>query len=439
MHKRFTLLWLLLGLGSRLQVVASLSITEIIVLVMAPYVFARDYPLLKRHGIGPLLGLSLLVIAGCVIASIVNNSPPGAIWRGLAATGILSCSIVFAHWILCRDPAGFRWYILMLPMSVFVSTFIFQSAVELAMFGDSIDEIMRGPIFWISRLKPLVMAPTQGWYLQMPGFINIVAPLFMAVFAILTTTSGRSAMLGAVGFVVLVIVGGKTQRTMSRITRHFGALCMGGFLLVGVMYGAYKVSASQGWLGEDALKKYEKQTSGGQGGIGRLILGGRGDSVIGILACLDKPIVGWGPWALDENGYVDEFISKYGTLEDMQALAERNAQMVRVGLPVRMIPVHSHLTMFWAWYGIFGLIFILYISFVLVRYLKQDVAVVPQWFAWLACSVPGMFWAICFSPLTDRFGTPLFVVACLMARAIRKGTFHLPVEMIAEIEKTKGR
>lgn len=73
--------------------------------------------------------------------------------------------------------------------------------------------------------------------------------------------------------------------------------------------------------------------------------------------------------------------------------------------------------------------------FVLLRYLKQDVAAVPQWFAWLACSLPSMFWAIIFSGMVDRFGMTMIVVACLMARAVRKNRFQLPYEMIQEIEK----
>ena len=399
----------------------------------------RDYSLLKRHGIMQFFVLSLLVIVGCIIASIVNDSPFDAVMRGLAATSILSCSIVFSHWMLCRDPGGFKWYILMLPVSAVVSTFVFQTANELAQFGDSAKDIMSGPIFWISRLHPLVMAPTKGWYLQTPGFINIIAPMFMAVFSIMTTTSGRSAMLGAVGFAVLVIVGGKTRHSMSRIMRHFWAFCIGAILLCGVMYTVYKVSVIQGWLGEDARRKYEIQTSGGQGGVGRLILGGRGESVIGYFACMDKPIVGWGPWALDENDYAEKFISRYGTLEDVKAMNDFKAWRMRNGMPTRMIPVHAYITEFWVWYGVLGLIFILYIFFVLLRYLKQDVVVVPQWFAWLACSIPGVVWAIFFSPLTERFGTSLFVVACLMARAVRKGTFQLPIEMIEEIEKSERR
>ena len=168
MHKKLSYLWFLLGLGSRLQVVASLSITEIIVLVSAPYLFIRDYRQLKQDGIGLLFALSVMVIVGCVIASFTNHTAFQYVLRGLAVTSIVTCSIIFSHWILHADPGGFKWYILALPISAILSTFFFQSAVEVATLGESREEIMAGPIFWISRLNPLVMAPTRGWYLHMP-------------------------------------------------------------------------------------------------------------------------------------------------------------------------------------------------------------------------------------------------------------------------------
>ena len=165
----------------------------------------------------------------------------------------------------------------------------------------------------------------------------------------------------------------------------------------------------------------------------RLLLGGRGNSFIGLLACRDKPIVGWGPWARDENGYAEEFISKYGTQSDVEDLMRRSAQLSSL----RLLSCHSVLTEFWVWYGISGLIMALYILFVVIRFLKQDVAAVPQWFGWIACGIPGLLWNFLFNPLAERFGLPLFVVACLMARAVRKGSFRLPVDMIREIEKVE--
>lgn len=439
MHKKLTLLWFVLGLGSRLQVVASLSITEIIVLGLAPIIFFVNHRDMKRDGIMPFFILSLLVVVGCIVASIANRTPPQFILRGLAVTCIISCAIVFSHWILRRDPSGFKWFILALPISVIASTFMLRSSVEMSTLGETTQEIMEGPLFWISRVKPIVMAPTQGWYLQTPWGINIIAPLFMAGFSMVVSISGRSAALIALAFAVMVIVGGKTRRSISRISRHFWMIIIAGICFIMIAYVGYKMSAERGWLGEDARRKYDAQTEGGEGGIGRLLLGGRGESFIGLLACRDKPIVGWGPWARDENGYTEEFMLKYGTWEDYQNYVGYQLFLNKCGITDRMLSCHAYITEFWAWYGIWGLLFWLYVIFVLLRYLKQDVAAVPQWFAWVACSIPGVFWGIFFSPFSDRVATPLLVVACLMARAIREGRFKLPQEMMREIEKAESR
>ena len=185
--------------------------------------------------------------------------------------------------------------------------------------------------------------------------------------------------------------------------------------------------------------KYMMQTQG-QTGIMRLLIGGRGDSFMGLLACRDKPIIGWGPWAEDKNGYTEEFMVKYGTMEDVIKLFEQQQRQNRIGNDKRVLMHgHSHITGFWLWYGVFGLIFMLYVVFVVLRFLKQDVAAVPQWFGWLACSIPSLLWDIAFSPFQNRIGLPLFVVACLMARAIRKGWFRLPRNMIDEAERLERR
>ena len=439
MHKKLTLLWFVLGLGSKLQVIASLSITEMIVLISAPFLFIKGYRQMRSDGVMPFFLLSLMVILGCIVASIANGTRAEFVLRGLAVTVLVACSIIVSHWLIRRDPAGFKWFILAVPISAIISTFYFKASVEMTMLGESSEEIIRGPIFWITRLNPLVLAPTKGWYLQMPTVFNVLAPLFMVIFAMLMSISGRATALSAIGFAALVIIGGKTRRSMNRISRHFGLLCLIGISLVSVAYIGYKVFASNGWLGEDALKKYENQSEGGKGGLGRLILGGRGESFIGLLACRDKPIVGWGPWARDENGYTEEFMLKYGTWDDYQNFLGYQSFLIRYGITDRMLSCHAYITEFWAWYGIWGLVFWLYVIFVLLRYLKQDIAAVPQWYAWLACSIPGVFWGIFFSPFADRFGIPLFVVACLMARAVRQGRFSLPPEMIREIEKAERK
>jgi hypothetical protein len=58
---------------------------------------------------------------------------------------------------------------------------------------------------------------------------------------------------------------------------------------------------------------------------------------------------------------------------------------------------------------------------------------------WIAASIPGYFWGIFFSPWADRVGCIVFVVACLMARAVRKGAQRLPDYMQEEIFKVESK
>ena len=137
MNKRLTWIWLLLGLGNYLQVVASLSITELLVLVSAPFVFFKTRNEMKRDGVMPFYWLSLMVIVGCIIASIANKTEFPAVIRGMAVTCLVSCSIIVSHYLLRRDPGGFKWFIIGGAISMTLSTFIFKQSVEVTMLGAS--------------------------------------------------------------------------------------------------------------------------------------------------------------------------------------------------------------------------------------------------------------------------------------------------------------
>lgn len=442
MKKHSMWLWFLLGLGSEMQIIASLSFTELFALIVGPFLFIRNRLQMQRDGVLPFLYLALCVFVGCVIACFVNQTRFEFALRGYAVTCIIPCAIIVSHWVIRRDPNGFKWFLFGAALSVVLCTFVFQKSVEVAGLAggeagsDAADLIIAGPIFWISRLKGFVLLLTQGWYLHTPILWDIPAALFMAGFSILTTASGRSASLSALAFVGILVVGGKRLKTMrDRFCRHFWLLVVLSVVGVFLAKAGYEIAATNGWLGEESLKKYEMQTKGDKS-LKALLLGGRMESFCGLIACVEKPIIGFGPWALDDGRYIETFLTKYGKQEDVEALV-RNTMANPSAM--RLIPCHAYITEFWLWYGISGLVFWLYVLFVFVRYLRQDCWVVPQWFAWLACTVPGFCWSIFFSPLNNRFTPILFVVACLMARAVRMGWFPLPPEMVREIEENERK
>lgn len=444
MQKKHTLAWFLFGLGSQLQIIASLSFTELFVFAAAPFIFLREKDYMKRNGIMPFFWISFLVVVGCVVACIANHTEPMFVLRGMAVTCLLPCTVVVGHWMLRRDMGGFKWMLIGTAISSVLCTFIFQKSVEVSglaggVSGESaVDAIMSGPIYWINRLNAMLSAIPKGWYLQCPIIISIAVPVFMAGFSMLTTTSGRSAALGAIGTVGLILIGGKKRETIRRrLCNNFGLWCCIAIVGIFCMHTLYQVAATQGWLGEDALRKYEQQTQGDTS-IMALLLGGRMESFCGLIACVDKPIIGFGPWAKDEANYTGEFLAKYGTYEDSVNYACEMEQNLMRGRTISLIQCHAYITEFWLWYGIFGLLFWLYVIFVLIRYLKQDCWAVPQWFMWIAASIPGYFWGIFFSPWSDRVGGIVFVVACLMARAVRLNKINLSLEMENELIKKES-
>lgn len=433
------LLWFIFGLGSQTQFLASLSFSEAFVLVAAPFVFIGELPHMRRNGVMPLFILSISVVIGCVVSCIANRTPSVCMIRGLAVTCLLSCSIVVCHWMMRKHMNGFKWWLVGAAVSGIVCTFVFQKSVEVTQLagGDAgasaSRDIMNGTLYWIGRLKSFAILPSNGWYLQCPLSYSILAPLGIAVFALLTSISGRSAAATAIASACLVVIGGKTRKSMMRIGKYFYLLVVLGVVAACIVKAIYTYSASSGMLGEDARRKYERQTHG-DSSFKSILLGGRFDSFCGLLACVDKPIIGFGPWALDNNGYVAEFLNRYAGAEDFANYIRYETAMKERGVYyARLIPCHSIIVMFWLWYGVAGLVFWLYVCYVFIRYLRQDCWAVPQWYMWLAAGLPIWFWNILFSPLGDRVGSMMFIVACLLARAVRLGVQPLPLDMIEEI------
>ena len=434
----------LMGLGSGLQIWWSLSITEVIALAMFPCVFSDEYRYMKRNGITTYFWLAVLAFIGCAISCWVNHCSFQQSLRGLSVTGLFLASIVVGHRMLRKNMNCYKWFLVGFVISHILNMFVFQSSAVITgatgIAGGSggmevTEAIINNNVLFSCQFIPPLKLPTQAFYLHTPMWWDVIIIGIAGMLPILNSTSGRSTVLETVGFIGLLLLGGKSIRTMKRVSRHFITLLCLGIIFIFVAKSFYSYAAKSGLMGEEALKKYEMQTQRGEGVLS-LLMGGRMETFCGLFACFDKPIVGHGPWAVDNNGYIDDYMSKYGTEEDYKLLAM--SQMNNPG-KARLLPGHSHIITSWLWYGIFGLILWLYILYALFRFLRQDCYVVPQWYAWITCGIPTALWGIFFSPLGDRFTTPLFYVAILLARAVRFGKQPLPYEMIREIEENERK
>lgn len=431
--------WLfLLGTFSmtQVQLIGSIGISELVIFITAPFIFLKDYAILKHDGFGTLLFLLFSCCVGCVVGSIVNETPIVYALKGFASPYALFCGVVVGHRLLRKAPDGLKWFVLGVALSVTINIFIFQRSVESVIYAegekglDAVNGIMSSPIFWTARIKAWIDVPIHGWYMQCPTFFSVFIPIAYVIFAMLTTASGRSAALGAIGSIVIVLAARKSVERMRRLQKSFFVFLCTAVIMVIVITSAYKYAATSGILGEDAQRKYEGQTKGREGVLA-LLMGGRLEFFVGLYANLQKPIIGYGPWALDQDGYYEDFLYKYGSSEDFDKYQITKEWQLKQGYFVRnLLPSHSHIIGFWQAYGIAGLLLWLYVLGQIVRYFRKDLISVPAWFGFIAVATPSLLWNVFFSPLGDRISVAMFMVALMFTRSVRMGRFYLPHSMM---------
>lgn len=437
MNRKLTFAWFLLGLGSQLQVVFSLSISEVLVLIVAPFLVVSEIQHMRRHGVLPFFYMAVLLFLGCIVSLIANHAQSYQAVRGVSITVVVLCMVVVGHYMLRTDPDGLKWYFWGAMLSGFICIFVFQKSVEVySARGADVESIIAGPTFWIQRLGSIFTTPILAYYLKIPLAYSFAASLLLAIFSIMTSASGRAASLAFIGAAAIVILGRKKRKSMMSLGRHFILVLCSAIVGIFTIKAVYQWAALNNYLGEKARAKYEHQTAGGSGII-KLLIGGRADAFVGLLAIAEAPVLGKGYWAPDTEDYYEMFLAKYGTPDDYDEYMKWSG--LRMSMGMRNIPCHSHITSFWLWFGLPGLLFWLYVIYVILRYLKNDAPAVPQWFYWLAAGSPGIIWHVFFSPFNARVGLPLYVVGMLIARAVRLGKYQLPFKMIREIDEAERR
>ena len=262
--KRASWLLSLIGLGSLTQIKIgfSIGISEIFVYLAAPFLYIKNAHILKRDGMMPLLFLGLLVNIMNVVAGYANQIPTYFYFKGFASTYPLLAFPVVLHHLLSKNPIGHRWLFLGAALSNVVNIFMFQTSFEVDTYVQgvqgtaAISAIMSGPIFWIGRLLRFIRLPYDGWFWQTPLGYTIFAPIGLAAFSMLTSESGRSAALGALGSSFIAIFCGKSRERMRTFGRNIWLILGVGVIGVFIAHAGYRYAAVNGILGERARDKY---------------------------------------------------------------------------------------------------------------------------------------------------------------------------------------
>ena len=431
----------LLGLFAETKVYlyGAIALSELVIFALTPILVLKHYYRMRREGFLPFIFMMGGLIVSMLMSSAWNHTPlPYVIKQFAMLYGILAYYICFYE-LLRRNMRGLGWFFFGLAISSIITIYALNPTATVTESGfayigqEDTYDIVRGPLFWISRIRAFGQIPLVGAYLQTPIVYSVLTPIAFAVFAMVSTISGRSAALVVLLSSLLIFIGRKSREKMQRISRHFLVFVVLGLIGVVLFKFVYSYTASTGMLGEDARGKYEKQTSQG-GGMLRLLMGGRKEFFTAIPAALDNPIMGYGSNPLDTHGYAYQFILKYGDETDIKSYNKWRLDALRVGYQIP-IPTHSHVMWAWITCGLFGLIFFLWWLYLIYQYLRHYIAAIPQWYGYFALTIPSFLWNFFFSPITQRWQLGLFAACLFFARAVGRGTMRLPPDMELEAEK----
>lgn len=414
----------LMGLFSQTQIhlIGYLDISEAFCYVAGPICLILDWPKLRKHGFGAFLGVWFLCIIGAWMSSLCNDTPTAFMLRGIASPFSVFCIACVFHRILSQDLKSFKWFLLGAAISGIVSVFIFQRGTSIGRAGgeltgeEAVESVTNYSLFWLVQIGTWLVLPLQAWYLKTPKWYCIVFGLWFMLYGLFSAGS-RSGLLVAALFLFLIWIAGKTRDSMMFMKKHFTTFMIV-FLTIGpLMATFYKYCAVNGIAGEKAQEKYLKQT-GGKSGILNLLKGGRGEFFVGLAACVERPIIGYGPWARDRDGFLYRYIKENGSDESLDDYNRALKYGFTPGLPS-----HSHVITFWLWFGVFGLICMLYTGWLYFSTLKNRMHIVPELYGYFAFMLPSVAWAWFFSPFGQRTASTLLMVLCLFTRAIEQGRF----------------
>lgn len=437
-------LWIfLIGLFIRTQVhvIGYMGLSEFFVFLVAPIICIQDWPILKRSGFGTLFAFLFAVMIGCCLSSVYNGTHIQLFLRGFAACySVFAFAVVFAR-LLRGNIGDVKWFFLGAAISGIISIYIMQgtaltrSGADINLRGEAaVEEIKNGALFWVGRIGPFIQLPIQMFYLKCPLLYSIIAPLFVGGMALVSSRgSGRSVFLTVVVSVLLIAFGRKridSIRRMMRMLPLYACVLMVSLVPIKM---AYSYAASTGMLGEHAERKYNDQTKRGTDLISMLI-SGRTDFFIGLYACCQQPIMGYGPWPQDVYGYRAYFYSKYGTDDELKNVHEYSDLWA-----LKTIPAHSHIVGFWLEYGLIGLLFWFYVLYHIFHFLRKNMDVIPHLYGYIALALPGYVWGIFFSPFGSRASTAMFMVVFLTAESIRRGRMRLSDSEMREIWEANKR
>lgn len=163
-----------------------------------------------------------------------------------------------------------------------------------------------------------------------------------------------------------------------------------------VVDGIYEKGANDGYFGESVREKYLMQKNTNMG-----LASGRHDFFMSAALVFQNPVLGYGSYAEDKNGFREDFLWRHGM--DLSVSQDSN-----------MLPGHSYLLGAWVYAGLLGALFFIFVLKIVFKTLKYGNFLYDTRMSAMYLYVTILYvWNILFSPFADRMNF-LFIVITLI-------------------------
>jgi hypothetical protein len=402
----------LLGLGSitQIRIIGSFAISEIFCLFLAPFVFLKCFDQIHKSRMWSMLGFAILWFFSAVGTDCWHESVLINALKGCGAIVVLITAMICAFGLLRDDLMRIRYYAVGVAGSYIISIFAFQPASLVGWANDagtSISEIMDYQRFYVSVVMSGLAAIAAIAYGKMPGGVTL---LLLAIAGLNLMQGSRSAFLFCLLAATIAVMG--RVRDMRKMLRNSWKIVMVMTITLLASKYTYEVIVQKGWMGDAELRKYENAAATKIG-----LLSGRSEFFAAGFAIKDSPIMGYGSWALDKEGYGLQCAEWLGDEEKI-----RIESFYLVHHFVDYIPSHSHIMGAWVWHGFLGFVFWLAVFIWIIRYFRNGLLLCRPLIAFNAMSFSGALWALFFSPISMRiaWGILLATIAVTLTEVDRR-------------------
>ena len=349
--------------------------------------------------------LMTIWLAGAVMSDLYRGSAPNDFLRGWSRLILLGVNIAMI-WLLCKGSLKL------------ISLYSMSSGAAMVIGAlTSSDPLTRSAPWKFGMgagLITLVAGLTGIPYFRkgIQKFFPEIAILGLSMVSLLLNSRTMFAIGAlAAGYSLLSRWILLHRRSISKLA--FSSIVLVGALVAQAIVMAYEYSASQGWLGEYARRKYLMQVDNDAG----LFVSGRSESLVSLEAIRDMPILGHGSWAKDPYYSIVYYVKQK-----------------ELGLPVPpswqqfgadseyIIQSHSHLLGSWVDAGILSVPFWLWTLILAFGSLYAVVArrnqpnIIVIFFSFL------VIWDVLFSPFSAqaRITKALQIVVLVMVQRMTK-------------------